>query len=695
MRNIKKLLSCAAAATLAVTGIVGGASLGANAANALIENGGPYEGDATYISTYMSTDYYRQEGFVIKFKYDTVGKPSAPQSGQSDLGYNDTFEFLVFDEDWKGWDRTTVGPTGYDQTANPDVAPEEGKIYTVTVPIETIEKKLSTGKTPFGINLQTGTQLGTSKVTIVSLAYQDIGYEQPEFTVTGNWTKGTASTMTVSPADAAVVDANEYNIMISAIDLSSWYNPTVEVTVKYAETSSDFVQAEIGLPTGETDPETGGEIYKTPDPNYIQPVAGERTFVTEIPNTTTRFMAAYDQCTVTKIYVYDNNAGLVENPVPVTGQTATTIKDNMGLAWNLGNALEMVDATGNVNEKATGNAKATRKLIQAVKAAGFNTLKIPVSFLDLFNPIYDEDGNFVDYGIDDVYLARIQQVVNYAYDMDMYSIVSLHGDGMPGIENYWINIDATEEEFDDILNKYGALWSDIAQEFAGYDQKVLFQAGNEFMNDAGNYAIPPTQIEYDRINALDQAFVNAVRNNGAANNLDRVLLVVGYNSNIDYTIAGFKKPADPGNTDESGNIDDSIADRLMLSVNYYDPTDFTLGSVTNWDPNGQYGTSWMDSQFKAITNFATGLGMPVMIGEYGPEFKNGVSIDLISLYNYWVNYYAATYGIVTAYWDNGETSVGGTALFNRDNNTITSDGQAIVNAIKAGYNRQTYPPTTP
>lgn len=672
MRNIKKLLSCAAAATLAVTGIVGGASLGANAANALIENGGPYEGDATYISTYMSTDYYRQKGFVIQFKYDTVGEPSDPQPGQSDLGYNDTFEFLVFDEDWQGWDRTPVGPTGYDQTANPDEAPEEGKIYTVTVPIETIEKKLSTGKTPFGINLQTGAQLGTSKVTIVSLAYQDTGYEQPEFTVTGNWTKGTASTMTVSPANAAVVDANEYNIMISAIDLSSWYNPTVEVTVTYAQTSDDFVQAEIGLPTGETDPETGGEIYKTPDPNYIQPVAGERTFVTEIPNTTTRFMAAYDQCTVTKIYVYDNNAGLEDNPV--AGDDASVVAGNMGLAWNLGNALDLVDADGNVNEKATGNAKATRKLIQAVKGAGFNTIKIPVSFMDMVG----EDGN-----VNDDYIARIQQVVNYAYDMGMYSIVSLHSDGMPTVKGSWINIDATGTAFDDILNKYAALWTEVATAFAGYDQKVLFQAGNEFQGSAGNYA-PPTQTEYENINALDQAFVSAVRNAGGANT-DRVLIVVSYLSDIDYTNA---------DTVLKDWLTDSASDRLMLSVNYYTPQQFTLGgyeggsdNATTWDENGTYGKSYMDSQFEKITNFAGDV--PVMIGEYGPAFKN--NLDQITNYNYWLNYYAATYGIVTAYWDNGVTGELGTALFNRSTNTITSNGQAIVDAINAGYKNQTYP----
>ena len=309
------------------------------------------------------------------------------------------------------------------------------------------------------------------------------------------------------------------------------------------------------------------------------------------------------------------------------------------------------------------------KLIQAVKEAGFNTLKIPVSFMDMIG---------VDGTVNDDYIARIQQVVDYAYDMGMYSIVSLHSDGMSTVPGYWINIDATGDEFNQIKNKYGALWTDIAQAFAGYDQKLLFQAGNEFNNSAGNYA-PPTQIETDNINTLMQTFVDAVRNAGGANNTDRVLSLVGYLNNIDYTIAGFKKPTD------------TTPDRLMLCVNYYDPSNFTLGgyeggsdNATTWDENGQYGKAYMNSQFQKIYNFASGLGMPVMIGENGPAFKN--NLDQITNYVYWLNYYAASYGIVTAYWDNGVTGDLGTALFNRSTNTITSNGQAIVDAITNGYN---------
>ena len=672
MKKFKKLLSCAAAATLAVTGIVGGASLGASADTTLITNGGPYTEDAYYIATYNRGDYYKDVAFELSFKYDTVGTPSKPvpdEQGNVDeyVGYNDTFEFLVFDSYWGGWDKTTVGPAGFDATNT--LTPVAGVTYTVRVPIEVIESKLSTGQEPYGINIQTGL-IGTSVVSIESLKLVSgtAPFVQQPFTITGSWVKGTASTMKVYPAGAATVNAGEWNIEVSAIDLSAWYNPTVEVTVEYDETSSDFVQAEIEVSSGAVD-ESGNEIFSTPDPNYIQPVAGERTFVTEIPNTTTKFVAAYDKCTVTEIHVYDNNEGLENNPV--SGQTATTIKDNMGLAWNLGNALEMVDADGNVNEKATGNAKATRKLIQAVKAAGFNTIRIPVTFIGLIG----EDGT-----IDDVYMERIQQVVNYAYDMGMYSIISLHGDSMTGFANHWINIDATGDAFNQILNKYAALWADIAQAFTGYDQKVLFQSADELMNSAGDYNAAPTPTEYANINAINQAFVNAVRNAGGANNTDRVLILVGYNTDIDLTIPGFKKPTDP------------TTNRLMLCVNYYTPSNFTIAGyfgTTTWDENGVYGKSYMDSQFAKITNFANELGINVMIGEYGPAYK--YNLDQIANYDYWLNYYASLHGIVTAYWDNGETGLYGTALFDRTNNVITDNGKVIVAAIIAGYDLQTYP----
>lgn len=631
--------------------------------NPLIENGGPYEGDATYIQTFMKSDYQRKGAFELKYKFTEVGTPSAPQEGEADLGYGDTFEFLVFDTAWGGWNRTTVGPAGID-TAD-TATPAENQVYTATVDISTIEAALSTTASPYGINLQTGAQLGTSKVEIVSLKYVDstTPYVQKAFTATGSWTKGTASTMTVTPKGAAVVNPNEWNIEVSGLDLSAWTNPTVDVTVTYAAAQT-YVQAEI-LVDGTT----------PLDPNYPSPASGTYTYTTEIPNTTESFLACYDACTVTEIKVYDNVAGNVEKVV--TGQTASTIANDMGLVWNLGNSFESVDRRfesetyGQVGEKAWGNPKTTKKLIQAVKAAGFNTIRVPISYLNKI-------GTAPNYEIDTDYLDRIQQVVDYAYDMGMYVVINIHNDGGEGIPGKWLNVGTTDETARaEMVNKFGKVWAQIADKFADYDQKLIFEAANEFMI-SGNYnqASAPA---YTNINALNQKFVDVVRAAGT-NNVDRALIVTGYNTNIDLTTTavGFVKPAD------------STANRLMLSVHYMCPDDFTLGGQTQW-PTGDNNASnynseaYMQQQMNKAAATGTALEMPIFLGEYGPE-NHSDNTAARAYYCNKLNEFAAGNCIVTAYWDNGSTTTGGTALFDRTNNVITAAGQTIVDAIISGYN---------
>ena len=628
----------------------------------LITNGGPYEGDAFYIGTYMKSDYQGKGAFELKYKFTEVGTPSSPQEGQADLGYGDTFEFLVFDTAWGGWNRTTVGPAGID-TAD-TTAPTANQVYTATVDITTIEAALSTSGSPYGINLQTGSQLGTSKVEIVSLKYVDstTPYVQQAFTATGSWTKGTASTMSVTPKGAAVVNPNEWNIEVSGVDFSAWKNPTVEVTATY-DAAQTYVQAEILV--------DGIAV----DPNYPSPAAGTYTYTTEIPNTAKSFLACYDNCTVTEIKVYDNVAGNVEKVV--TNQTASTIANDMGLAWNLGNSLEAVDGDtssetyGQVGEKAWGNPKTTRKLFQAVKAAGFNTIRVPITYLNKI-------GTAPNYTIDAAYLDRIQQVVDYAYDMGMYVVINIHNDGGEGIPGKWLNINTTDEAARaEMVDKFGKVWAQIADKFADYDQKLVFEAANELMI-SGNYGQAPAPA-YTNINALNQKFVDVVRAAGT-NNADRALIVTGYNTNIDLTTtaAGFVKPTD------------STANRLMLSVHYYAPDDFTMGNATQW-PTGEevatnyYSKAYMEAQINKAVATGAALEMPVFLGEYGPE-NHSNNTNARANYCYWLNYYCAMNGIVTAYWDNGFTGQGGTALFDRTNNVITEAGQTIVNSIKAGYN---------
>ena len=105
----------------------------------------------------------------------------------------------------------------------------------------------------------------------------------------------------------------------------------------------------------------------------------------------------------------------------IKGNTATQLVDKIGTGWNLGNTL---DATGNGNsiysETSWGNPTTTKAMIDAVKAQGFNTVRIPVSWGN-----HTSGDNFT---IDSEWLARVKEVVNYCIDNDMYVILNIHHD---------------------------------------------------------------------------------------------------------------------------------------------------------------------------------------------------------------------------------------------------------------------------
>ena len=68
-------------------------------------------------------------------------------------------------------------------------------------------------------------------------------------------------------------------------------------------------------------------------------------------------------------------------PAGATTQlNASQIVADMGAGWNLGNQLE-ANANGYPSETAWGQPTVTQALIDKVKAAGFKTIRIPVSYL--------------------------------------------------------------------------------------------------------------------------------------------------------------------------------------------------------------------------------------------------------------------------------------------------------------------------
>lgn len=360
------------------------------------------------------------------------------------------------------------------------------------------------------------------------------------------------------------------------------------------------------------------------------------------------------------------------------------IVEAMGPGWNLGNQLESV--TDNVPEETNwGNPVITEKLIQSVKAAGFKSIRIPVSY---FAKIDDDK----DYTIDSKWLDRVQEVVNYCIKNDLYAVINIHGDGYNTIDGSWLLCNGKNQT--EIKKKYKKVWKQIAERFKNYDEHLLFESMNEEFD--GSYSEPNKEY-YQNINDYNQIFVDTVRKTGD-NNTKRWLIIPGWNTNIDYTAGdyGFKLPTDQYR-DKSIDKEEQ---RIMISVHYYSPWDFCGGEngvITQWgneadDPSKTSTTcdeTYMKNQLNLMKTTFADKGYPVFIGEYG-------SIDKTS-YDSENEYYRAYFarklcqlsrknGCIPMYWDNGYNGVHGFGLFDRTTCEVTQP--VIIDAIMEGFGQK-------
>lgn len=360
------------------------------------------------------------------------------------------------------------------------------------------------------------------------------------------------------------------------------------------------------------------------------------------------------------------------------------IVEAMGPGWNLGNQLESV--TDNVPEETNwGNPVITEKLIQSVKAAGFKSIRIPVSY---FAKIDDDK----DYTIDSKWLDRVQEVVDYCIKNDLYAVINIHGDGYNTIDGGWLLCNGKNQT--EIKKKYKKVWKQIAERFKNYDEHLLFESMNEEFD--GSYSEPNKEY-YQNINDYNQIFVDTVRKTGD-NNTKRWLIIPGWNTNIDYTAGdyGFKLPTDQYR-DKSIDKEEQ---RIMISVHYYSPWDFCGGEncvITQWgneadDPSKTSTTcdeTYMKNQLNLMKTTFADKGYPVFIGEYGSI--NKTSYD--SENEYYRAYFARKLcqlsrknGCIPMYWDNGYNGVHGFGLFDRTTCEITQP--VIIDAIMEGFGQK-------
>lgn len=331
-------------------------------------------------------------------------------------------------------------------------------------------------------------------------------------------------------------------------------------------------------------------------------------------------------------------------------RSADEIVKSINVGWNLGNTLECYDYADYAvdGETAWGNPKTTKAMIDSVKSSGFNSIRIPVTWGEHMN------GDTID----EAWLSRVQEVVDYAYDDGLFVIINLHHD-----DYTWFN--PTESEYAQDSAKFKKIWEQIAARFKDYDDKLLFEGMNEPRTiGSANEWMGGTAEERTVVNKYAQDFVDTVRASGG-NNADRTLIVTTY-----------------GASAEDAALNDAVipsGSNIVLNVHYYAPWKFANGESTTF---GDSEKSELDAKFAALKSKFIDKGTPVLIDEFGCV-KAADDATRAAFYQYYVSQ-AKNYGIKCFVWDNnvasGESSYG---IFSRDtltwNNTLLT---AIINGSK-------------
>lgn len=342
---------------------------------------------------------------------------------------------------------------------------------------------------------------------------------------------------------------------------------------------------------------------------------------------------------------------------------AQEIAKRMHVGWNLGNTLEAT-----CDENAWGAGKTSQKLIDSVKAAGFNTVRIPVSWFCHSDTVSNK--------INEKWIARVKEVVDYCIKDDLYVIINMHWD-KGWLEN---RINAANQK--EVNKRQHIYWTQIAKYFKNYDEHLLFAAANE--PNAANAA------QLDILMSYYQTFVDAVRETGG-NNASRTIIVQGPETNIEKTL------------DLMNSLPkDKIQDRMMVEVHYYTPFQFCLmekeaawgkpfyywgkdnHSKTDVEHNSTWGEEAMvDKLFGDLKTKYVDKGIPVILGEFG-AYKRKLSAPSdqilneksVEFYGKYVVKSALENGIIPYYWDIPNN------LFNRDSGQVLDRG--ILKAMMEG-----------
>nr|MCR5453464.1 glycoside hydrolase family 5 protein [Bacteroidales bacterium] len=281
-------------------------------------------------------------------------------------------------------------------------------------------------------------------------------------------------------------------------------------------------------------------------------------------------------------------------------QSAREAVNSMTIGWNLGNTL---DATGKRGkqcvtpqdwETSWDQPVTTPKMIHVFKKRGFNVIRIPVTW----GPHLNETNT-----IDEAWMTRVNQIVDYVINEGMYCILNVHHDtGTHG----WLKSDPAK--YPEISKCFRAIWMQIAERFKGYGERLIFEGFNEMLDANGTW--DHSSIEnYTAINLLAQDFVDVVRRSGG-NNEYRNLIITTYSANAgDTTLQNYRLPGDvhPGH--------------LIGEIHFYDPQDFCFPERKPTVYTDEY-RNISKTVINRAADFFDSIDVPLIIGEIAAFDKN-------------------------------------------------------------------------
>lgn len=312
--------------------------------------------------------------------------------------------------------------------------------------------------------------------------------------------------------------------------------------------------------------------------------------------------------------------------------------------WNLGNTFDAIPA-----ETSWGNPPTTKALIDHIAADGFKSIRIPITWNQRTGPA-------PDYKIQKDFMNRIQQVIDWSLSDGLYVLINLHHDSR------WVMNMPTQH--DEVLQKYNAIWTQIATHFKNYPSKLSFESINEprFSDDWGK-----DDPEYFKLlGELNTSFVHIVRKSGG-NNTTRPLVLPGLTTGttqkrLDELASTIAKLHDP---------------HLIATIHYYGYYPFSVNiGDPKFDENAKLD---IEQTFDRAYNTFVAKGIPVLVGEFGllgfDKSLNSIEHGEMLKYFEYLTYYAKKKDLTLMLWDNGQH-------FNRGK--FVWNDPALYNEILAG-----------